>query len=897
MLNDGWWRGETRPVDLNGPVEAPFEPLVVEDAYRHVLPRIAQMVERYPSKVAIFDGVRELTYLETWRAAHNLAWKIDKAAPRGEPVVALLESTVLYPVALLAVTLTGRLLIAVDAGHPKERQRAIVEESGLGLLLHAPGLEIDQELVGPHVPRLLAEIDTGEGPAFPAPERDPAEIAAVGFTSGSTGRPKGIAYSLGSAMMGLAQFSNACHANADDKILSIASLSVGGSKDVFCALLNGGCVRICDIKTAGLNEALRIMDEERITILSFIPVVIRSVLQIPGAEKAFRHLRVLDLYSDRTLSSDIELFREKLPPTCHIRVSLASTEVGSMFDWWVPRHMRFEEPAIPVGYPAANKDFMLLDEDGRPAAPGEAGEIVVRSRTMAMGAWQAGKLLPGRFLTDPKDPSYRIYHVGDLVRLRDDGLAEYLGRRDRQVKIRGQKADPGDVEALLRHLDTVADVAVIARKLDGDAVFIAYVAPADPENPPTTSQVQTALRGEAPPHMIPAEVHVLDKIPRLANYKPDVLRLMAIDAAHTPPSAPAVSERSAVEEPLTGKADEAVSAAVAAAWTAILGQASLARNDAWHASGGDSLKALKLMFHIEEALDAELPLELLDWDTSPTVLAQRICAFRMGPDAEGAPSDAAQVFLFPGIAGDEPRLAAFRLALAAKARFVTLDYPDLDRPAAEIADWSQIVDRAVSEVERRQPDGPLRLAGYSFGGLVALEVAQRLRAAGRRIAFVGVLDTLVEHLGKAPLSGWDRHAARFRASASVSGPVVALGEAALRALVANGGGELGRRAVMAARTAMGSHRALYARKVLLESLRSRALGRCAPTRFEGEVWLFRAAEQPPWVRSADLGWRELCTDLKIVEVDGDHLSQFAPDRLKVNAPRFVEALDQVSPSA
>ncbi len=178
------------------------------------------------------------------------------------------------------------------------------------------------------------------------------------------------------------------------------------------------------------------LGEEGITILSFVPSALRAILGVPGAEAAFHTLRILDLHGERILASDIKLFREKLPPSCRISITMGSIEAGPVFSWFVD-DAKIEGATAPVGYLAPGKRVALVDEDGRPAATGEIGELLVRG-PMALGAWSQGRLEPGPFLADPDNPRSRIYPMLDLVRQRKDGLFEYIGRGNRQVKIRGQ---------------------------------------------------------------------------------------------------------------------------------------------------------------------------------------------------------------------------------------------------------------------------------------------------------------------------------------------------------------------------------------------------------------------------------------------------------------------------
>lgn len=895
-----WISGFERTRDPNAPSDPGFVPLDPNALAAGASQRFIDVCHQYPNQIAVTDGVTTLTYAELLRAANNLAWKIATIAPAGRPVATVMANSALFPVALMATSMTGRILVGVDVSHPVSRQAAILEESGMGLLLVSADAVIDESLVKPGTLRLDATIDLSPCEDFPVTTRVQNEVAAVTFTSGSTGRPKGIAYPSGRALTSMANFINTAQLGPKDKILSVASPAVGGGKDCFNALLTGATLRIVDLKTTGIAEALRIMGDEGITVFSFIPLAVRGILQTPGAEAAFRSLRILDLYSDRTLASDIALFHEKLPADCCIRVCLASTEVGMMFDWWVPRDMTFDSEAIPVGYLSDGKQIMLLGEDGEPVGPGEEGEIVVRSQSMALGAWQDGKLVPGRFLTDPEDPSYRIYHVGDLVRIRPDGLAEFGGRRDRQIKIRGHKTNPTDVEATIRHLGVVADVAVVPRPLGDEHVLVAYVVAADPANPTSPDDIRAALADELTPHTVPVEVHYLDAIPRLPNYKADMVTLKAIDAekatASVEAAAPPAPPPAALQDP---QLHAQVLEAVGKAWTAVLNRKSFDADQPWDQAGGDSLKSLQLVFHIEAALNRSIPLDVMSATARPSWLADAIVADIHGhADAFAETHERPTVFLLPGLAGDEPRLAAFRRALARWIKFELVDYPDIDRRTHDIADPEVIVGEAVARIQQVQPAGPLFIAGFSFGGMVGYEVVRRLEASGRKVAFFGLLDTpAYAARSVAPKITLRQEMIFFRQAREVSGSTSALMERMVVLMVAAGQGRFMRRLIWATRSSLGAHRAVYLRKLLLESLRRSAMRGFRLEPYTGPVTLFRAQEQMMGDLPPDLGWSAYAPKVEVVEISGGHHSQFDNGNLEPNAARFLTAMARAVSSA
>jgi acyl-coenzyme A synthetase/AMP-(fatty) acid ligase len=522
-----WIDHSDMPGERGGPRDVPYEPIREPPIDSGGLTGFERIARLHASRIAVDDGVTRLTYAELLDRVYGLANALEQSTRPGDPVASILHNRAAGPIVILASALMGRVLIPIDAGHPRERQVAIFAEAGARAVIVSTDAEIDQSIIPPDIPRITIDPGRPAGCACPASRHDPAAPMIVIFTSGSTGRPKGLAMSGATGASALAEFVDAFHINENDVILGIASLSTGGARDALAALSTGARIRIIDLKTAGVPGALRVLAEEGITILGFVPSVLRNIMRMPGVERSFRTLRILDLYGEQVLSSDIALFRSKLPANCLISVTLAATETGKVFSWFV-RDERLTGAIAPVGYVVPGKQVALLGEDGQPVAPGEVGELMVRG-AIAMGGWRGGRLTDGPFLPDPGSPGSRIYAMGDLARLGPDGLAEYVGRRDRRIKIRGLWADLGEIEAAIRGVDGVADAVVIAKSREGDPdILTAFVTHADSGAPPAHAAIRRAVASETAEHMVPGEICEVASIPRLANYKPDLARLNAL---------------------------------------------------------------------------------------------------------------------------------------------------------------------------------------------------------------------------------------------------------------------------------------------------------------------------------------------------------------------------------
>jgi acyl-coenzyme A synthetase/AMP-(fatty) acid ligase len=518
-----WIKPMDLPIDFGGPVDVPFTPLP-ESARDNSFISLEWLVESFGDRVAVTDGVTSLTYSQFADRVYGLAAEIASKVEPGGVVASVIHNTPLAAVVMLATVAAGRVLIPIDAGHPIERQAALFAETGAGAVVVAKDVEIDDSFIPASTPRIAVDISKPSGAPPMRRNFDPDQPIMVMFTSGSTGRPKGLAYGQAGDSNAMSRMVARWHLSSNDVVCNLASLTQGGAGDIATALVAGGTLRIIDMKKIGIVESLRVMADEGVTILRFVPSVLRTLMAMPGVEKSFAKLRMLDLIGERILASDIELFRAKLPADCVIGITYGSTEAGAVFHWFVD-DAKIEGPVAPIGYLISDKQVCLIDENGGPTPAGEVGELIVRG-PMAMGSWQGGKLSSNRFVIDPENPKWKIYPMGDQVRLRPDGLFEFVGRRDRQVKIRGLWADLGEVESALRAAEGVAEAVVIAHSSAGQSdILVAFITVDDPAAPPSSSDLRRMIASGTAEHMVPAQIRVLPEIPRLANYKPDLVRL------------------------------------------------------------------------------------------------------------------------------------------------------------------------------------------------------------------------------------------------------------------------------------------------------------------------------------------------------------------------------------
>lgn len=872
-------------LDLNGPRAQPFESWCDEWLERGIINRFDTIAARHPGRIAIDDGARHLSYAALAASARDLAALIAADAPPGS-IGILLPHSASFWVAILGCIGAGRICAALDLHHPASRNAQILSDAGLAALIAPP--EFDPQLGADHRPRLNWALDDPPPVAPPWPSTAPPDEstpAMVLYTSGSTGRPKGIANNQQALLQRVAQYVNACHLNADDRMLTLSSpCTIAGLREGLTALLTGATLHVLDAQRVGLGAIARRIRDSEITVLNAVPSMLRALMSMPDAGDSLRSLRVIRIGGEVVFWTDITLIRRLLPETCHIQIGYSSTEATGT-QWFVPRDARPSGPFVPVGYVLPGNVATVMDDAGRPLPPDETGELVLRGRFIALGTWQNGRCVPGDMAVDPAQPNARILRTGDLVHMDAEGVCTVTGRKDRQVKINGVRVEPSEVEAALRALPDVADAAVIARRSEHATTLAAFVVPRESRPELAAQAVRDASQSALPPAMRPSRIHIIAAMPRLPSAKLDLRALQELDqeAAQAAPI-PASAEQSA---------SDTVIRAAQQSWRAVLGPRALENGLSFEAAGGNSLK-LQLVRWLEVLLDRRLPLDLFSDQMRLGDVAGVIA--RSSEIDDDVTDERPTVFLFPGLDGDEPRLAQFRIDLRDRIRFVLIDYPDWPELVQSDGGFPALVKASVAQITAARRSGPLMLAGYSVGGHVAFAAAARLIALGRTLTFFGILDTDHERLAAesarrraSPLpdfrsilaeTAYDRlHATAGFIAAKCARDVVGI-ERALRYAA-------WWRPLLPARTAFAFDRRM--RMILRLQARWQWYRDGVTDVVDVPTVLFRSEAHAAGTAN-DLGWTTRCPRLSVMNVGGDHHAMLDPPHRQDLCARFAEAV-------
>ncbi|MFD2012594.1 amino acid adenylation domain-containing protein, partial [Streptomyces narbonensis] len=567
----------------------------------------AAQADRTPHAVAVISGDERIGYGELDARANRLAHHLTGlGVTHGDLVGVLVDRGPDLVTGILAALKCGAAYVPLDPDHPEDRTRSIVEEAGVRTVVShnrlADRLPGDVTVVRTDAPHDRGLIE--ESPATAPDVRVLADdIACVLFTSGSTGRPKGVA-SPHRATVRTFFGQDYIHFGPDEVFLQCAPVSWDGlSLEMWPALLHGGTCVLAPGQSPEPTAIAALVTEHDVTTV-WLSAGLFAVMADTHPE-VFRTLRQVMTGGEAPSVAHLLRVRRDFP---HLRLVHGYGPVESMV--FTNCHQVTDDDTgrtvIPVGGPLANTQVHVLDEHLQPVPAGVVGELYVSGDGLAHGYRHRPDLTAERFTAHPYGPpGARMYRTGDLVRWSADGELEFAGRADGQVKVRGFRIEPGEIEAVAARQPGVANVAVVVREdRPGDRHVVAYVVgAADP------AELRAHLSRTLPTHMVPSAVVSLDALPLTPNGKLDRRALPAPDfAAGTTHRAP----RTPREEILCGLFAE------------LLGLPDVGIDDDFFDRGGHSLLAARLAARVRAALGAEITLRDLFGAPTVATLAERL---------------------------------------------------------------------------------------------------------------------------------------------------------------------------------------------------------------------------------------------------------------------------------
>ncbi|MER8061036.1 MULTISPECIES: amino acid adenylation domain-containing protein [unclassified Streptomyces] len=719
-----------------------------EKAYEepHVLIElIERQVRVSPEAAAVrFEG-GELSYRALDAAAERLAVRLRRrGAGPGTFVGLLLERSLTLPVVLLAVLKCRAAYVPLDPEHPEQRVRSLLAEAGIGLVVADDewAARLRDAEVGVVVPGEPDVVPDGQadvvpdGTGAPVAAASPDDPAYMIFTSGSTGTPKGVVVSHRAIANRLLWMQDAYGLTDGERVLQKTPYTFDVSVwELFWPLLTGATLVLArpgGQRDPGYLAAL--VRDERISTVHFVPSMLAVFLDDTEAVASAAGLSRV-VCSGEALPADVRNRFFELLPGVELHNLYGPTEAAVDVTAW--RCAPGDGESVPIGRPIANMRTHVLDARLREVPLGVTGELYLEGVGLALGYHGRPDLTAERFVrhTGADGVARRLYRTGDLARHRADGALEYAGRTDHQMKIRGFRVEPGEIEAVLGEHPAVRGCAVLLR---GERL-VAYVVTGGDGADGGTEELVRHARALLPEHMVPSAWVTLDALPLTANGK--------LDRAALPAPDPAAALRQSPPEPPR----DATEARIAGIWEQLLGSGPVGVHDDFFASGGHSIDALRLIGRLNDAFGERLSVATVL--ERPTVAGQAEVlraerrpggpdtAVRIRPDGDLDPlflvhPIGGQVLCYRDLAAELP---VGRPVFGLTAPGLTGAGPDGDEGTP--ATVEDLAAAHLTALRRIRPEGPYHLAGWSFGGLLAYEMAHQLRAAGEHVGTLTLLDT------------------------------------------------------------------------------------------------------------------------------------------------------------
>ena len=699
----------------------------------------ARQAAATPDSLAVLHRGRELSYSEIDLRANRLAHYLRTLGVGAETLVGVcLERSPDVVVVLLAILKAGGAYVPLDPGYPEQRLEFMLRDSAAPVLVTRASLA-SRLAYGGRVLDLDAEADAiaAQPGDTPATLGDADNLAYVIYTSGSTGQPKGVM--LSHTASAFIDWAAASFTAAElSRVAATTSICFDPSVfEVFAPLCTGGTVVLKE------NILEPFAADERPTLLNGVPSAFAELARakaIPDSVRimnvggeTFKPRLVQDLYSVCRVEKIYNHYGPTEATTC--------TTVALIPSGW-------EEQTLPIGKPIAGARVHVLDPERNPVAAGQSGELYVAGETLARGYLNNPELTRQRFVPDPFGAAGgRMYRTGDEVRWSAAGELEFLGRIDGQVKLRGFRIEPGEIEAALLRLPEVSKAAVMIRPDQyGEPRLVAYVETAEE---PALADVRRYLGAWLPEYMLPSLLVALPVFPLTPSGK--------IDRNALP--VPAARQRTleARTEYLTP-----VEEIIADTFQEVLGGATVGGDDNFFDLGGDSLLAVGVILRLETLLGQPIsPGAMFHGPTPKLLAALRVAAGSSHLTALQPEGDRVPLFVLPDIFGRPLSYASVARHLAPHRPVYGLSPGPLEDAAIARPAVDTLTAAYLAEIRKLQPHGPYQISGYSSGGVPAFDLARALEAEGEEVLLI-VVDSAINR-GFPPLrtvGNWAYRSAR-----------------------------------------------------------------------------------------------------------------------------------------
>ncbi|MCW5557073.1 MAG: amino acid adenylation domain-containing protein [Verrucomicrobiae bacterium] len=694
-----------------------------------------EVAGRYPDHVAVERLEERLTYRQLRERVRILSnTLVDLGVKPGDPVGVCMDRVMDLVAAKLAILRAGGCYVPLDPTYPAERLAFMFADSEVKVLFAQRHL---LERLVPHQARLLLPDEITEAPDHPMPAIRPDAPAYIMYTSGSTGTPKGVVVPH-RGIVRLVRDQSFVPFGPDLTWLQLSNVSFDLSTlEIWGALLNGGrCVLQPQLKPS-LQEIVETIHRHQVTSVWFTTGLFN--LLVDEHVEHLRGLRHILAGGDALSVTHVKKALRALGPGVLIN-GYGPTENTTFTTCWAINDEAAIGTSVPIGTPLHNTTVHVLDAHRNPVPVGHKGELWTGGDGVALGYWRRPELTAERFLDDPfrDTPGAKLYRTGDLARWLPDGTLQFIGRADGQVKIRGFRVELGEIENAVNDVPAVKDKVVVVRQgPGGDKVLTCYVVPREEGVAGDAAReddlilaVREHLRAKLPAYMMPTAFAVIGTVPLTGNGKVDRKALPEPLARASVRKAKHVAPRNPVEQ------------ALAALWGKVLNAQGIGIHDNFFDLGGHSLIGIQLLGQVGQQFQRALPLKSLFEAPTIAQFAELLTGEAavhewrnlslIQPEGSGLPlfcvhGSEASHFLPKHLGPTRPFYAFFHQGEDGRR----IEHTTVEGIAAHF----------VREMKQARPQGPYLLTGYSFGGIVAFEMAQQLIALGDSVPLLVMLDT------------------------------------------------------------------------------------------------------------------------------------------------------------
>ena len=579
---------------------------MLEDPANVTIPeRFEAAALRHADRDALCALESAFTYRAMRDVVHRVAHAVlESGAVPGDRALLLFGHRPEALVALVGTAKSGAIAVPVNASAPRDRREQIRDDAQPACIVTDDANRGEAwTLAAGRVPVIVVDR------LLPSPERRwpmlaAADPAFILYTSGSTGRPKGVVQTHRSVLRKIDAAHQVLQTTPEDRIAMFSSYAVGqGFTAVFGALLHGAALCPFDVRRLGLGRMARWLVDQRISIYISSATLFRSLVRTIGDVRC-PHLRLVRVGSERVTRHDVEAFRRQFSDHARLLIAYSSTETSTIAMHVVGADEQFPGGVVPVGMATEGVRVSIVDERGRTLPPGVEGEIVVQSAALPLGYWRDPEATAGAYRPVPDAPGERVYHTGDLGRLRPDGRLEHLGRRDRRVKVRGFRIELEEIESVLTCHPAVSRAAVVAKRdRHGDATLVAYVE-LGADGPAAVEGVRGFVCKRLPDYMVPSTFVVVEALPVSDTGKVILSQLPA-----PPRDRPALS---VAYDPARTPLEQVIRDT----WKDVLELDAVGVHDPFLMLGGDSLRAAQIASRVSVSTGVEVLLwELLECST------------------------------------------------------------------------------------------------------------------------------------------------------------------------------------------------------------------------------------------------------------------------------------------